>query len=279
MCQMLYYLLCLLSPSAKPFLTRMLHIGARGFLYEIRITLEGATSAHAKNTPSQSSSKAQSGATSAHAKNTAIPVEFQGPIWNYLRVRGEYVPDWAVATPLVELPPRTRRIPAWLLFGAPRCGTTSAHAENTRSFETLQLLPWNYLRARGEYTRLSTGITGVRELPPRTRRIRTHRMNDPISCGTTSAHAENTNSGNPLFVFWRNYLRARGEYSDRVGRRAQGGELPPRTRRIPLASTLVILLPGTTSAHAENTTRRLSTSCGSWNYLRARGEYLRVSHT
>ena len=169
---MLYYLLCLLSPSAKPFLTRMLHIGARGFLYEIRITLEGATS--------------------AHAKNTAIPVEFQGPIWNYLRVRGEYVPDWAVATPLVELPPRTRRILQQGIQPRPHSGTTSAHAENTSIQLAGAAQIRNYLRARGEYTPATSGIGEILELPPRTRRIPAWLLFGAPRCGTTSAHAEDT---------------------------------------------------------------------------------------
>ena len=89
----------------------MLHIGARGFLYEIRITLEGATS--------------------AHVKNTAIPVEFQGPIWNYLRARGEYGMAVPTGARNAELPPRARRIRQHRGGAVRDAGTTSACAENT----------------------------------------------------------------------------------------------------------------------------------------------------
>ena len=73
----------------------------------------------------------------------------------------------------------------------------------------------------------------------------------------------------------RNYLRARGEYRVFVPMGAsivelpprtrrirsfiypwcERGELPPRTRRIQAWSSLNNSLGGTTSAHAENTTR------------------------
>ena len=50
-------------------------------------------------------------------------------------------------------------------------------------------------------------------------------------------------------------------------------ELPPRTRRILLADTGRMLIPGTTSAHAENTEIRPNLAGFARNYLRARGEY------
>ena len=71
----------------------------------------------------------------------------------------------------MELPPRTLRIPAWLLFGAPRCGTTSAHAENTSEQTAVFPAAWNYLRARGEYAFPGGSGEVDMELPPRTRRI------------------------------------------------------------------------------------------------------------
>ena len=91
--------------------------------------------------------------------------------------------------------------------------------------------------------------------------------------GTTSAHAENTDS---IVRNWhpnRNYLRARGEYGSCMCRVSFRGELPPRTRRIQVVIAITIVFHGTTSAHAENTLAT-STGCGSHgNYLRARGEY------
>ena len=52
------------------------------------------------------------------------------------------------------------------------------------------------------------------------------------------------------------------------------GELPPRTRRIPLSSRAMMMLHGTTSAYAENTTWLPASESPKWNYLRVRGEYL-----
>ena len=53
------------------------------------------------------------------------------PIWNYLRVRGEYGLYRHNISAHVELPPRARRILAVFIGGAPHLGTTSACAENT----------------------------------------------------------------------------------------------------------------------------------------------------
>ena len=50
-------------------------------------------------------------------------------------------------------------------------------------------------------------------------------------------------------------------------------ELPPRTRRILDTYTFAYAIIGTTSAHAENTTKQVGDGVGGWNYLRARGEY------
>ena len=70
-----------------------------------------------------------------------------------------------------ELPPRTRRIQSFRRSVALRCGTTSAHAENTTSRERASTHAGNYLRARGEYTASTTMTSHTWELPPRTRRI------------------------------------------------------------------------------------------------------------
>ena len=71
-------------------------------------------------------------------------------------------------------------------------GTTSAYAENTPSGPTPQRENWNYLRVRGEYLRLIFKDNLNRELPPRTRRIRTCQFQMLMEHGTTSAYAENT---------------------------------------------------------------------------------------
>ena len=52
--------------------------------------------------------------------------------WNYLRVRGEYRAVGLVTLPIMELPPRTRRIQARKTSCPISAGTTSAYAENTR---------------------------------------------------------------------------------------------------------------------------------------------------
>ena len=50
---------------------------------------------------------------------------------NYLRVRGEYPLGIAKTLPIVELPPRARRIPGFAIHTVHNDGTTSACAENT----------------------------------------------------------------------------------------------------------------------------------------------------
>ena len=50
-------------------------------------------------------------------------------------------------------------------------------------------------------------------------------------------------------------------------------ELPPRTRRIHPIDNKIILLRGTTSAYAENTTVMAARIQAVRNYLRVRGEY------
>ena len=71
------------------------------------------------------------GTTSAYAENTRIGEELFSSLWNYLRVRGEYVWPEAKNTLNKELPPRTRRILIGKFAEAISWGTTSAYAENT----------------------------------------------------------------------------------------------------------------------------------------------------
>ena len=71
------------------------------------------------------------GTTSACAENTQMQMGWKTPIWNYLRVRGEYGLYRHNISAHVELPPRARRILAVFIGGAPHLGTTSACAENT----------------------------------------------------------------------------------------------------------------------------------------------------
>ena len=71
-----------------------------------------------------------------------------------------------------------------------------------------------------------------------------------------------------------NYLRVRGEYHWAYARAKSSSELPPRARRILFQLVFHKVHGGTTSAHAENTSRRVMCRGAGWNYLRARGEYL-----
>ena len=111
------------------------------------------------------------GTTSAYAENTRIGEELFSSLWNYLRVRGEYVWPEAKNTLNKELPPRTRRIQINVFDLDWEPGTTSAYAENTAWCMPQGSLQGNYLRVRGEYCTVSISAHAPRELPPRTRRI------------------------------------------------------------------------------------------------------------
>ena len=111
------------------------------------------------------------------------------------------------------------------------------------------------------------------ELPPRARRILLNGLPIQIKNGTTSACAENTS---PAFISMQpagNYLRVRGEYQSTVLPHHRHWELPPRARRIHLASRCNRHFRGTTSACAENTKHFPLTLAHIMNYLRVRGEY------
>ena len=173
------------------------------------------------------------GTTSAYAENTSNAVKYPTPERNYLRVRGEYGVEKLASGGLQELPPRTRRILHHPLHQHGSRGTTSAYAENTQiGEEPIRLYP-NYLRVRGEYNTPSGATCVNRELPPRTRRIRSCGTNEDGGGGTTSAYAENTISPPQAWSRLWNYLRVRGEYSSDKSSGLSGLELPPRTRRIP----------------------------------------------
>ena len=108
-------------------------------------------------------------------------------------MRGEYNVQAFILWAGCELPPRARRILQDEIDRGQELGTTSACAENTIVLVAQLNRNRNYLRVRGEYTRLCKKLSRRRELPPRARRIRI-----PVE--------HNTN----LLV---NYLRVRGEYS------------------------------------------------------------------
>ena len=157
------------------------------------------------------------GATSVYAENTYRIGRSHPMGRNYLRVRGEYTDKSLSGTPVTELPPRTRRIPARQLPARGERGTSSAYAENTLRAFSMTARNWNYLRVRGEYTLALLMYPPVAELPPRTRRIRSGHWRVQERIGTTSAYAENTRL---VFTNRRhlwNYLRVRGEYLNELG--------------------------------------------------------------
>ena len=132
---------------------------------------------------------------------------------------------------------------------------------------------------RGEYEYLRYDFFPDSELPPRARRILVHRENRIICAGTTSACAENT----PAIYFtpsmYRNYLRVRGEYYEANLSETTTVELPPRARRIRLVNNNHANDFGTTSACAENTSKRPGRCGTQGNYLRVRGEYVKgIAH-
>ena len=93
----------------------------------------------------------RTGTTSACAENTLGLQGLESKLWNYLRVRGEYFKSCSTVFPMMELPPRARRIPSYGGGEIYHYGTTSACAENT-SFPAVPVAAQgNYLRVRGEY--------------------------------------------------------------------------------------------------------------------------------
>ena len=91
------------------------------------------------------------GTTSACAENTIFYYTRLTVVWNYLRVRGEYVVGGGPYKNYRELPPRARRIQEVCDSRYTLEGTTSACAENTHQRARESLLLRNYLRVRGEY--------------------------------------------------------------------------------------------------------------------------------
>ena len=140
------------------------------------------------------------GTTSACAENTPGAASRSCAIWNYLRVRGEYIAYAKAYASKPELPPRARRIPEDILAGVVESGTTSACAENTQYQGTGRARCRNYLRVRGEYSWRGLILMLSVELPPRARRIQNAGNGTIATPGTTSACAENT-----PFLTWVNY--------------------------------------------------------------------------
>ena len=111
------------------------------------------------------------GTTSACAENTVFEEETGRLPRNYLRVRGEYAISSGLVKPLMELPPRPRRIHPDGVRMLSDAGTTSACAENTWVNKISASSMRNYLRVRGEYAAGERQMVLGQELPPRARRI------------------------------------------------------------------------------------------------------------
>ena len=79
------------------------------------------------------------GTTSACAENTYGGGYDHFAIWNYLRMRGEYLVIEAPIDSILELPPHARRIRRSLLPETTGSRTTSACAENTISTHTTRI--------------------------------------------------------------------------------------------------------------------------------------------
>ena len=193
------------------------------------------------------------GTTSACAENTAKTLITRPEGGNYLRVRGEYSQPLLIASPIMELPPRARRIRIILENHTRKGGTTSACAENTLPLVLMGRQKRNYLRVRGEYWAAWRTLSTNSELPPRARRIPGAKGIYASPPGTTSACAENTFCPIASPPKSWNYLRVRGEY--------------------PIHSSRAEIEQGTTSACAENTGSSAKKLVRAWNYLRVRGEY------
>ena len=193
------------------------------------------------------------GTTSACAENTPPRKPHPRLGRNYLRMRGEYHIALSFNNVDLELPPHARRIRFPHSCRKTGSGTTSACAENTAATLAISRLAGNYLRMRGEYRLFAGVFIFVSELPPHARRIPSAWACRSSIGGTTSACAENTTCIAVALAPHRNYLRMRGEYGGLGSPRLESEELPPHARRIPRPHTQRLVVPGTTSACAENT--------------------------
>ena len=106
---------------------------------------------------------------------------------------------------------------------------------------------------RGEYIGSSIRSFRPTELPPHARRIPSAGVWLVLFRGTTSACAENTRHARKAVISAWNYLRMRGEYSQKWYVTFRRGR--------------------TTSACAENTSQPAAWPHPTGNYLRMRGEY------
>ena len=177
------------------------------------------------------------------------------------------------------LPPPTRGIPGVAGVKKTPLRSTPAHAGNTNPKSSEHKIGWVYPRPRGEYTPETLGAFMAQGLPPPTRGILWLHLQQNPDTRSTPAHAGNTLCKLPKTNGDKVYPRPRGEYIQLLScsRCSQG--LPPPTRGIRCAGgagvALVVVL-GSTPAHAGNTAAHRSSTSMSKVYPRPRGEYRRA---
>ena len=154
-------------------------------------------------------------------------------------------------TRLKEIPPRARRRVIMIPRPYSGCGNTSACAEKSFRRSALGIVPWKYLRVRGEESLPVANLRGNGEIPPRARRRGRPSREEPCRVGNTSACAEKrAGQSRPKPNPWK-YLRVRGEEHPTPTTRTRIKEIPPRARRRDAKVCASRLTVGNTSACAE----------------------------
>ena len=193
----------------------------------------------------------------------------------YPRPRGEYGSHTFAPHIGRGLPPPTRGILHAIVDMPVREGSTPAHAGNTIAARFAQPPLEVYPRPRGEY-RITTHPTSANcGLPPPTRGIQVaHRLADS-GCGSTPAHAGNTDRmALPTARTWV-YPRPRGEYFRYARSPSIVFGLPPPTRGIHISILPLRVRLRSTPAHAGNTSKSPVSVMTTTVYPRPRGEYQR----
>ena len=152
------------------------------------------------------------GITPAYAGNTCFLRIRGAGVWNYPRLRGEYVFDPLVSVVSPELPPLARGIPSDSRAFHLEHGITPACARNASVQVPRFLSHRKYPRLRGEYVASPRLVNSAWELPPHARGI-------PVSIpvyfpigGITPACAGNTLRLAIAGRSAQNYPRLRGKY-------------------------------------------------------------------
>ena len=129
---------------------------------------------------------------------------------------------------------------------------------------------------RGEELPYAAHTTARRELPPHARRRVLAAWGFAFPQGITSACAEKRVSASKVPAILGNYLRMRGEEWSQSTTPRHQLELPPHARRRGLECCEHVIDDGITSACAEKSGLHPQTCEVIGNYLRMRGEELRL---